>query len=357
MAKGSATIYDVADVACVSIATVSRVLNGSAQVRPETRDRVDAAVKKLNFVPSPAARSLSGGRRWSIGLAYPLEEDRHSAFPIRDDDASVLYADGIVRGASWRATELGYSLFACAVQMGNESASNPVHHLYSAVDGIILSDRVVSNVGAMRIAKRMHSVHLSGSGKLKFGGTIHVDNDGGIRAVVRHLVDVHGVKDFGFVTGSPDSSDAAARFKAFESSLNACGGVLRQENFLLGDFSLSRAEDAVDLRMANTSALPEVFVCANDQMALGVVRALLRSGRKVPRDVLVTGFDDIAAASQSQSNLTTVSQPSFELGVAAVNMVVGLLNRQIEIGTVQILPTQLMVRESCGCGDSGLDLT
>ncbi len=349
MAKGSATIYDVAEVACVSIATVSRVLNDSANVRADTRDRVHAAIKQLHFVPSTAARSLSGGRRGAIGLAYPLDEERTVATPSREDDASVLYTDAIIRGASWQASQLGYSLFACAVRIGGNNDAHPLHQLSSAVDGIILTDRVVNNVKAMRIAKRMHAVHLSGSGSSRFGGTIRVDNSGGISALVRHLADVHGTRNFGFVGGIPDSPDATARFDAVVSSVTEVGGRLDPENVLVGDFSLARAEAAIEERLRHDTSLPDVFVCANDQMALGVVRVLRDNGHHVPDKILVTGFDDIPVAGQIYPTLTTVTQPSFELGVAAVNMVIGLLDGEVAVGAIEILPTTLVVRGSCGC--------
>ena len=174
MTKGNATIYDVADVAFVSIATVSRVINGGSHVRPETRDRVDAAIKQLNFIPSSAARSLSGGKKWSIGLAYPLYENRVAFSPSREEDSNVLFTDTIIRGASTQAAQLGYSLFACAVRIGHDEGMVPLQQLSSSVDGVILVDRVVNDVGAMRIAKRMRAVHLSGSGATKFGATVKI---------------------------------------------------------------------------------------------------------------------------------------------------------------------------------------
>lgn len=349
MKKESATIYDVAELAFVSIATVSRVLNGSANVRPETRERVDEAIKKLQFVPSAAARSLSGGRRWSIGLAYPLDEDRSTSSPVREDDTSVLYTDAIIRGASWQASQMDYSLFACAVSSGNKNKVNPLQQLYTSVDGIIFADRVVNNVRAMRIAKRLHTVHLSGSGDSRFGGTVRIDNAAGMQSIVDHLASVHGIQDFGFVGGSSDSPDATARLNAFLAEVAKVGGSVRTENILTADFSLVRAEDVIKQRFEMSSPLPRAFVCANDQMALGVLHVLRERGLHVPSDIAVTGFDDVPLARTLTPALTTVSQPSFELGQAAVNMVIALLDGTIGIGTVETLPAHLVVRESCGC--------
>lgn len=354
MGSEPATIYDVATLARVSIATVSRVLNGSAHVRPTTRARVEAAIAQLQFVPSTAARGLSGGRRGLIGLAYPLDEARSAMTPSRDDDASALYTDAIIRSASWQASLLGYSLFSCAVRVDDPTGSHPLQQLSTAVDGMILTDRVTNDPRTVRFTENLPTVHLSGSGSAGLAGTIRVDNHGGVSALVAHLADVHGVVDFGFVGGIESSPDATARRAAFDEAVAAAGARAREENLLVGDFSLLRAEAAVEDRLLDTRALPEVFVCANDQMAFGVAHCLMVHGIEVPGQVRVTGFDDIGLASYSRPRLTTVAQPSFQLGVSAVNLVVALLDSAVETGTVVTLPTELKVRESCGCADDDL---
>jgi len=349
--KKSATIYDVAERAFVSIATVSRVLNGSAHVRPETRERVEEVVRQLQFVPSAVAQSLSGGSRHSIGLAYPLDSDRSESSRSRLDDASVLYTDAIIRGASWQASQVGYSLLSCAIEVGKDIQADPLQQLYAAVDGLILTDRVVNNIKSIRVAKRMNAVHLSGSGDEKFGGTIGVENGSAMRAMVAHLVEVHQYRDLGFVGGIVDSPDAVARLEAFFAAARAVGATVRPENVLLGDYSSARASTAISERLSSPEPLPRVFVCANDQMALGVVRSLRAHGHVVPFDVAVTGFDDILLAAQLEPRLTTIRQPSFELGVAAVKMVIALLEGTVPVGSRETLPTELVIRESCGCSD------
>jgi LacI family transcriptional regulator len=345
-----ATIYDVASLARVSIATVSRVLNGSAHVRPTTKARVEAAIAQLQFVPSSAARGLSGGRRGLIGLAYPLDEARSAITPSRDDDASALYTDAIIRSASWQASLLGYSLFSCAVRVDDLTGARlALQQLATAVDGMILADRVTRDEEFVRVAENLPAVHLSGSGAAGLGGTIRVDNHGGITAVVEHLATVHGIRDFGYVDGIAASPDALARRLAFDETVAAVGGTARAANLLTGDFSLLRAEAATEDRLADPTPLPEVFVCANDQMALGVTHCLQVHGLAVPNQIRVTGFDDIGLASYSKPRLTTVAQPSFQLGVSAVNLVVGLLDGVVDTGTIVTLPTELRVRASCGC--------
>jgi LacI family transcriptional regulator len=259
VAKGAATIYDVAQLANVSIATVSRVSTGAARVRADTRERVEAAIAELAFVPSSAARGLSGGRRGSIALVYPLDEERSGTAPLREDNASVLYNDGIIRGATWQASLQGYLLFACAVRIDNGTEGTSIHQISSAVDGLILTDRAVRTVRSMRTATRMRAVQLSGSGQTKFGGSIQVDNEGGIRQTVVHLAYSHGVRSFGYVGGIADSHDAVARLRAFTQAVRDVGGTMEPRNSLIGDFSMTRAADVMSARLNDPTGLPQAF--------------------------------------------------------------------------------------------------
>lgn len=349
MTKGSATIYDVAELASVSIATVSRVINGGAHVRPEVRQRVDVAIRNLDFVPSSAARSLSGGRKFAIGLAYPLYEKRDTFGSSPEEESYVLYTDAIIRGASIEAAKLGYSVYASAVRVGDPSAGSFIHQLSGVVDGLILTDRVISDVGAMRFTKRLRAVHLSGSGNATFGATVRADNETGMRELVAHLNQVHGVKDFGFVLGIEMSQDAEARYNAFQAAVEEFRGTIRPENILPGDFSMLRAENEFEQRLALNSPLPQAMVCANDQMAFGILHKMEEHGLTAPHNLIVTGFDDVAMARNVGSGLTTIRQTVFELGAAAVDTLVGLLDNKIEKGSMITLPTNLVVRGSCGC--------
>ncbi len=354
MTKGSATIYDVAELASVSIATVSRVIKGGAHVRPEVRQRVEGAIRSLDFVPSSAARSLSGGKKFAIGLAYPLYEKRAIFGSSPEEESFVLYTDAIIRGASIEAAKLGYSVYASAVRVGDPSAGTLIHQLSGMVDGLILTDRVISDVGAMRFTKRLRAVHLSGSGSVTFGATVRADNENGMRELVAHLATVHQVTDFGFFLGIETSQDAQARFEAFKSAVSDYHGTIRPENILVGDFSVLRAEDEFEQRLSLDSPLPKAMVCANDQMAFGVMHKLEENNLRAPEDLIVTGFDDMAMSRTIGRGLTTIRQSVFELGAAAVDTLVGLLDNKIEKGSTITLPTSLVVRGSCGCANAAV---
>jgi LacI family transcriptional regulator len=349
MSKQHATIYDVAEAAYVSIATVSRVINGAPNVRPEMRHRVNAAIKQLNFSPSSVSRSSDPSKKWTIGLAYPLYEHSDVYSASSEEDENVLFMDAVIRGASTQASLLGYSLFSCAVPIGHSHGMEPLQQLSRSVDAVILTDRVFNDVGVMRFAKRMRTVHLSGSIGTNFGATVRVDNERGMSELVSHLSDAHGIKDFGFIGGVANSPDAIARLDAFTAAVNSVGGQARTENILSGEFSMLRAEAEVDRRLTMVSPLPEAFVCANDQMALGAVHALTRHGIEVPSQMKVTGFDDVPMVRKYEPGLTTVHQSFLELGATAVEAAVGLLDGLLETGSVVSLPTEIVIRSSCGC--------
>jgi LacI family transcriptional regulator len=349
MAKEEATIYEVADRAGVSIATVSRVVNGTAVVRPDTRKRVEAAMKQLKYLPSSAARGLSGGRNFSIGLAYAMYEHHTNFNTAAEENDTVLFTDAIIRGASAQAAHLGYSLFTCSVNPTSRTGILPVQQLAGTIDGLILADRVMSASDAARFAKRMPLVMLTGLGDEHRGASVRTDNALAIRDIVEHLAKIHGVRRFGFLSGIPGAPDAEERRFAFSQSVRAVGGSAEACDELVGFFSLTLAEAAMERRLASGEPLPEAFVCANDQMALGIIHTLREHGIKVPQDILVTGFDDIPVARRSHPSLTTVRQSSFNLGVNAVSMVIGLLTGEVKQGTTLELPTELVARRSCGC--------
>jgi LacI family transcriptional regulator len=354
MAKSDATIYEVAAAANVSIATVSRVINASSNVRPDTRQRVEAAMKQLKFVPSMAARGLSGGKSQTIGLAYPIYEERATFNTSFEEDVSVLYSDTIVRGASAQAAHRGYSLFTCTASPATKSGLLAIQQLSSTVDGLILADRVMSDAQAAQVAKRLPVVLLSGSGSPRFGAAVRADNEGGMAEMVAHLATQHGVRRFGYVDGVTESPDSIARLNSFRKAVATHKGKVLVRDVLVGAYSMMHAEVATAERLATGEGLPEVFVCANDQMAVGVMHTLRDHGVKVPTDILVTGFDDIPIARMVTPSLTTVRQSGFSLGVSAVDMVVGLLSGDVAKGTTQTLATELVLRGSCGCPEQAV---
>ncbi len=343
--SGPPTIYDVARHANVSIATVSRVLNNHGYLRPETRDRVLQAVRDLHFVPNGPARQLSSGTTKVIGLAFirPPEDEMSSV-----EEDSLLFTDAVVRGAELAAQRLGYSLLLTGVTEGD--SSNEVAMLTGKADGVILLDRVLPEKRVAALARRSPLVLLAGSGKPQAAVNVRVDNVQGMQAMARHLVSHHGFRRFAFMAGKEGSPDSTTREEAFTDMARFLGGEVEpSEEGWSADWTTAGAYRATRARLASGAPLPQAVVCANDQMAIGVLQALRTAGIRAPEDVAVTGFDDIPIARHWQPPLTTVRQPSQQLGSAGVEALVALIEDRPNAQRDRVLPTQLMVRASCSC--------
>jgi LacI family transcriptional regulator len=341
------TIYDVAKRAGVSIATASRALNSLASVRPATRAKVLAAMDELEFVPNMVARGLSSGKHWILGLVFMRSVDDGNVLGV--EEASLLYTDIVIRGAEARAAELGYSLLLSSADENHPSGMSTLLSLTGSVDGLILLDRVIGEDDVAYIARRIPVVLLAGKGDSESAITIRVDNEQAMHSLADHLVTVHGFTRVGFVAGANESPDSAARVRALREALEERGATLDDVDLLDADWTSAGGEAAMRGRLARSEPLPQAFVCANDQTAIGVVYALNAGGLKVPSDVAVTGFDDIALTRYFSPPLTTIRQSGALLGEVAVDALVATFDGAEDLARTIVLPTELVVRASCGC--------
>lgn len=341
------TIYDVADRAGVSIATVSRVLNGHPNLRPATRQRVMGAVQELQFVPNGAARGLSQGLKKVVGIVFdgvPATDDLLSV-----EEETLLFSDSVVRGAEAGASHLGYSLLLNSVGRGSGDPERTMNGLTGKVDGLILLDRVIPERRVAPLAKRIPMVLLAGSGRIRSAVTVRVDNAAAMDDVATHLVRGHGFRRLAFVSGLSASPDSTTRAQSFVQSVATLGGTVQPLEPWAADWTSGGAVRATRTWLESGGELPEGIACANDQMAIGVMHALDRAGVRVPDDVAVIGFDDIPVVRHLSPPLTSVRQPSRQLGTVAVEVLVGLVEGRPPASRDIVLPTQLQIRGSCGC--------
>jgi LacI family transcriptional regulator len=336
------TIYDVAAAAGVAISTVSRVLNGFGNPRPETKERVLRAVKDLGFVPNGAARGLSSRTKATIGLVFvrTLTEG-----PV--ERMSLMFADSVIRGAERAAEAQGYSLLLRGVQI-NEAAE-PINILTGKTDGLLLLERVIPERKIAELAKRFPVVTVSGSGGARHAVSVRADNNAGISSVVDHLVEHHHLTRLAFVTGASESPDSKQRANAMVSCAAAHGVSLGPDDVWQGDWTIGRAGQLVNEYLDSRKPLPEALVCANDETAIGVMHALMERGVQVPGDVAVVGFDDIPIARYLRPSLSTVNQPTERLGHVAFDTLIAMLSGATPARQI-LLPTTFIPRGSCGCG-------
>jgi LacI family transcriptional regulator len=342
--RESATIYDVADRAGLSIASVSRVLNQRGKPTIDTRERVMKAVRELGYVPDGAALALSRGLKEVVGVVFRRGEQAGFA----GEDESPLFDEIVNRGIQTSAHLVGFDVLISLVSGGD--AATRLQVLARKADGLIIHDRVISAPQLGRLAALTPIVTLAGKptpGVL----SVRCDNVGGMRALVRHLALDHGFRSFGYVSGHRDSPDNQARARAVAAEASRHGCQLFQGPEWVGDYSAAAGARAISALLAKGTRLPRCIVCANDQTALGVMHALDRQGFRVPEDVAVTGFDDLAFAGHLRPTLTTVRQPIREMGATAFDLL-----HQVIVGGGGahnvLLPAVPVLRESCGCSAS-----
>jgi DNA-binding LacI/PurR family transcriptional regulator len=336
------TIYDVARVAGVSTATVSRVLRGSDRVRADTRQRVLAVIETLGFVPDASARGLTRRRKDIIGL---VALDR-GADEIDIERTSLLFVDHIVHAAEavLRGTE--YSLLLTFGSRG-EQFERRVRSLVGQVDGLLIAEEVLDDGELRALAGQIPLVVIAGSRDQTAADVFLGDNIGGMTALAGHLIEQHGHHRLCFVAGPKDAPDAAERQLAFEQAVAASpdSGI---DQVIHGDFSEDSGIAAARILLGRRS-LPQAVVCANDQMAIGVLRELQRADVRIPADVAVTGFDDVHASRVVDPPLTTVSQPFRDLGGRATHRLLARIGEPALAPRAEVLPTQVVIRASCGC--------
>jgi len=360
------TIYDVARAAGVSIASVSRVLNGRRNPRPETRDRVQRAVAELGFVPDSAARALSVRLKEVVGIVVrrPLSAGPPVLAPwvqagawdtglisydaFADETESLQFHDLVNRGVEQAAQRRGFDLLIRSVDITDHDAGRRVLALARKSDGLILHDRVLEPGQLELLSRQIPIITLAGV-STPTTANVGSDNQAGMRALARHLLYDHGYSTLGYLSGYGDSPDSQARLETLAAEARTAGAVLFSGPHWQGNYYAAGAAVVTERLLASGTPLPRVIVCANDQSALGAMYVLRRSGVDVPGRVAVTGFDDIPMARHLHPQLTTVRQPIGELGETAFEMLYSMISGEQPAERDIALPTRLMCRESCGC--------
>jgi LacI family transcriptional regulator len=342
------TIYDVARAAGVSIASVSRVLNGQRNPRQETRERVLTAVDELGFVPDGAARALSARLKEVVGVIVRRPWPTADMYEDLFAGESLQYPDLINRGIETAAQRRGFDLLIRSVGVTEHDPGGRTLALARKSDGLILHDRVLEPDQMDRLSRQLPIVTLAGYAT-PTTANVHGDNKSGMRALARHLLYDHGYLSLGYLGGYADSPDSIERQEVLAAEAAAARAILECGPEWQGHYFASSGAQVINQLLSAGRPLPRAIVCANDQTALGVMSALRKHGLDVPGQVAVTGFDDIPLARHLRTGLTTVRQPIRQLGSTAFDVLYSMLNRQHLPARDIVLPTELIRRESCGC--------
>jgi LacI family transcriptional regulator len=338
------TLFNVARLAGVSTATVSRVLHGHDRVRESTRLRVKRAIEELGYVPDSAAQSLSRRRKDVIGMV--CVERPAQQYDI--EAMNLLFYDEVLRGVESRVRARGWSLLITFLDDVNDPDFTRLEPFTGKIDGMLIGEGLVSSQFIERLTARVPVVVIAGAPREQAADVVTADNRAGSAALTAHLIEAHGLHRLFYLDGPPNAPDAGERRLGFEDVLSTHpGSQLTGE--ASGNFSVQAGVQAGETLIARGRDLPDAVVCTNDQMAIGVLKAFAGAGIRVPQDVAVVGFDDIFPGSLCDPPLTTVHQPMRLLGERACARLLERIATPAMEPAVDLLPVDLVIRSSCGC--------
>jgi len=331
-----ATIRDVAREAGVSVATVSRVFNNSGPVHEETRARVREVAGALRYSPNSAARSLITAKSNTLGVLLP--------------DLYGEFFSEVIRGIDQTAQHNGYHVLVSSSHESQARIEDAIRAMRGRVDGlIVMSPDIDGPTLAANLPDSLPVVLLNCAVDGTSYDAISVDNFGGAYAMVRHLLSTRGTR-VAIITGSSRNYDARERLRGYRAALRDAGAEQQEGWEILGDFTETggyRAARAI----AALSPRPTAVFAANDVMAIGALSAFREVGLRVPEDIAVAGFDDIPMARYMSPPLTSVHVEISELGARAMGVLLAAVQEKNRHERQQVvLPTTLVVRQSCGIG-------
>ena len=328
----SPTIADVAQLAGVSIATVSRVLNGTTPVHNEKADRVRNAMEELQFVPRQAARVLASRRTNTIGLVL--------------SEISGAYFPPMLKGIEGAAYEAGYDLLIHSTKREGPSRRPLGEH---NTDGLLIFTDSLDH----RELHHLHKIHFpivllhhSPPDSLDIP-VITIENKNGAATLINHLIEVHGRRRIVFLRGPEGHEDSVWRERGYREALEA--HKIKYDPRLIGsgEFDEEEGFSTIQQMIMNKIKFDAIFA-GDDDSSIGAIRALKMAGRRVPQDVAVVGFDDVPFARYLSPALTTVRAPIEQVGREAVRQLVRQLNG-VQADPLTLMRTELVIRESCGC--------
>ena len=325
------TIYDVARLAGVSTATVSRALNGTGQIAPATRAAIDAAVEQLGYQTNTVARSLVTKSTETIALLLP-------------DITNPFYA-ALVSGIQQRALETGHTMLLCTTEGDPEREEQYLTLLRAKqVDGVLVDGLVLPPERiALFVREGLPIVCLDRDVDSAAVPLVQVDNRLGARMATEHLLSL-GHTRIAHVQGAPDLGISVERVQGYREALADAGISFDPQLLAIGSFTEEGGYEAAR-SLLETPGFTAVFA-ANDLSAIGVINAIVESGRRVPTDVSIVGFDDLRLSRFTTPPLTTIHQPAREIAELATQLLLELASGREVRQLRHLLEPSLVVRSS-----------
>ncbi|MCM3634763.1 LacI family DNA-binding transcriptional regulator [Paenibacillus camelliae] len=332
------TIYDIAKLANVSVATVSRVINDTAPVKDSTRKKIEALIQQYQFQPNAMARSLLKKETGIIGIIVP-------------DLTNPFYTE-VLAGAETEAYSTGHT-FLLMNAIGNyEKESAYLSMLRERrVDGMLfLGGRINLKNGDEELdqeliqhASSIPTVLINGTVKGNVLTRVATDEYKGACMAVQYLID-NGHKHIAFLGGEMHMSTTSSKLRAFKKTLKDAGLTVREEWILPDSFSIDSGRKQME-HLLSLKKQPTAVFCVNDFVAIGAIKTAIDHGVQVPEDMSIVGFDDIPLAHHFIPEITTVSQEANELGRTAIQVLQRMMNQE-KVKKHTVIEPKLMVRKS-----------
>ena len=306
-----------------------------------TRQAVQAVADRLDYVPDSLGQGLRVRRAGSIALVIPHSSEHVSAHP---------YYLGLLQGVLERCTSADLALVLSTSPAEHDESKAYLRLLRSrAADGVIVASAALADRNVLKLAASGYPTVFIGRFPGQALETVSIDDELGARLATDHLIEVHGRRRIAHLAGPMEGLPARDRVDGYRTSLARHGLVFREELLAYGDFDQPSGESACRALLASGEPFDAVFP-ANDDMAVGAIRVLEEAGLRVPDDIPIVGFDDGLIAPVVKPALTTVHQPIRDVGWSAAARLLELLDDPDRPPQQTLLPVELVVRQSCGCG-------
>jgi len=336
-----ATIDDVAELAGVSIKTVSRVVNREPNVRQSTRERVDQAIAKLRYQPNLSARNLASQRSHIIVLVY----DDPSAYDVPSSGYVIRMQQGMLRACK----DANYELLIHPCNYRNKDVDDELTSLIEKArpDGVVLAAPLSNMPSIVKAISATNTplVRLSPGADHDERLSIVTDDREVSAEMTRYLASL-GHKRIAFITGHPKHKAVAHRFLGYKDGLKQSGLELTEELVVAGDNSIASGIDCAE-KLLSLDDPPTAIFAANDDMAAGVMRVASRAGIKVPEQLSIAGYDDSSLAQQIFPALTTIRQPLAAMAEHAAHALIADSGKEGLLGK-EVIPSEMRIRESTG---------
>jgi LacI family transcriptional regulator len=336
------TIDDVAELAGVSIKTVSRVVNQEPNVRETTRAKVEAAIAKLNYQPNKAARNLASHLSHLIGLIY---DD-----PSFYETPSAGYVIRMQQGALSACHAGNYELLIHPCQYRKRDIGTEIKTLIERArpDGIVLAAPLSNMPKIVRAIEATGTPLVRISPGTRNGKHLSVStNDREISAEMTRYLASLGHRRIAFIQGHPSHKAVGNRYLGYRDGLEQSGLKFSESLVVAGDNSIGSGEECA-LALLSQKNRPTAIFAANDDMAAGVIRVADRLGIEVPGELSVAGCDDIALARQIYPALTTINQPFADMAEQAAIALIASIRDKVPPQGAETVPATLQIRESTG---------